>query len=175
MERTGSFSSFGNRAVACSPDVRQTTCQPASPPRALPFGIIPTRPGCVSFHQCIPVCQVWNGFPRTRMSHRAGLGHVYRLEVQKLWRLRGMSHEDEETFGARALPLHHISARRAARPGARPARLLPRSRSWPSQRQKPCCIADLPKAELGTGESYPFFHPTLERCTKGLSYAILQT
>src|SRR5258708_20201986 len=52
-------------------DVRQTTCHP---PRALPFGIIPTRPSCFYFHHPIPVCKVWNGFSRKRMSHCAGLG-----------------------------------------------------------------------------------------------------
>src|ERR1700737_1097889 len=36
-------------------DVRQTTCHP---PRALSFGIIPTRPSCFYFNHPIPVCKV---------------------------------------------------------------------------------------------------------------------
>jgi hypothetical protein len=67
--------------------VRQTTCHP---PRALPFGIIPTRPSCFYFHHPIPVCKVWNGFSRKRMSHCAGLGASVQVSGQKLWRFRGI-------------------------------------------------------------------------------------
>src|ERR1700730_4661807 len=70
-------------------DVRQTTCHP---PRALPFGIIPTRPSCFYFHHPIPVCKVWNGFSRKRMSHFAGLGASVQVSGQKLWRFRGIYH-----------------------------------------------------------------------------------
>src|SRR5713101_4002083 len=68
-------------------DVRQMTCHP---PRALPFGIIPTRPSCFYFHHPIPVCKVWNGFSRKRMSHCAGLGASVQVSGQKLWRFRGI-------------------------------------------------------------------------------------
>jgi hypothetical protein len=56
----------------------------------LPFGIIPTRPSCFYFHHPIPVCKVWNGFSRKRMSHCAGLGASVQVSGQKLWRFRGI-------------------------------------------------------------------------------------
>ncbi len=80
--------------------VRQTTCHP---PRALPFGIIPTRPSCFYFHHPVPVCKVWNGFSRKRMSHCAGLGASVQVSGQKLWRFRGISSENE--FSSRVVRL----------------------------------------------------------------------
>src|SRR5258708_34429439 len=68
-------------------DLRQTTCHP---PRALPFGIIPTRPSCFYFHHPIPVCKVWNGFSSKPTSHCAGLAARTQSSGPKLWRFRGI-------------------------------------------------------------------------------------
>ncbi len=70
-------------------DVRQTTCHPPSL-LALCSSASFLLARCFSFHHSIPGCKVWNGFPRKRVSHSAGVGARVQVSGQKLRRFRGI-------------------------------------------------------------------------------------
>ena len=85
----GSFSSCGNHAVACSGGSRTRRPVTLLPLLALCRSAACQRARGCSFHHAIPGRQVWNGFPRKRVSHRAGLGASVQLGGAKTVEVSG--------------------------------------------------------------------------------------
>jgi len=127
--------------------VRQTTYHPP-PLLALCRSASCQRARGFSFHYVIPGRKVWNGFPRKRVSHCAGVGARVQLGVAKTVAVSG--YLPSSPWGAhRALLLFSKRRRNASRNHEE------KEQGVPSQKRRCAVLASRSHSTRGTGVAVP--------------------